>query len=234
MDRKSQITGASLRSPAVFLLAGQLLYIAATLLHAGGHANDHEAIFAIYARNEIWTAVHLGQFAAMAIMLAGMIGVFSALVEAGGTSWLARVGSAAAVAALALYAALQAIDGVALKQAVNAWEIAPEAERTARFASAEAVRWLEWGMRSYHDFALGLALLAAAAAVGRVLARTIGAVIALSGVAYLAQGWLAGSEGFSDAQSTAIALGWALNLVWMIWLFALSLRNGAAAVNRKV
>jgi hypothetical protein len=233
MNPKSQTTRASLRLPAVLLVAGQLLYIAATLLHVGGNANDHEAIFAIYARDQIWTVVHLGQFAAIAIMLVGLLGVFSALVEAGRTSWLTRVGSAAAIAALALYGALQAIDGVALKQAVNALAGAPEAERTARLASAEAVRWLEWGMRSYHDFALGLALLVAAVAVGRLFAWPLAGVIALSSVAYLAQGWLAGSEGFSDSQSAAIVIGWALNLVWMTWLFVVSLRADTAAANLK-
>jgi len=34
------------------------------------------------------------------------------------------------------------VDGVALKQAVNAWASAPDAEKAARFASAEAIRWL--------------------------------------------------------------------------------------------
>jgi hypothetical protein len=56
--------------------------------------------------------------------------------------------------ALGLYGVLQAVDGVALKQAVNAWASAPEAEKAARFASAETIRWLEWGTRSYQSFML--------------------------------------------------------------------------------
>lgn len=35
---------------------------------------------------------------------------------------------------------------------VNAWANAPDAEKAARFASAETVRWLEWGMRSSANF----------------------------------------------------------------------------------
>ena len=50
---------------------------------------------------------------------------------------------------LALYGVVMAVDGVALKQAVNAWASAPVAEKAARFASAEAIRWIEWGARSY-------------------------------------------------------------------------------------
>ena len=40
-----------------------------------------------------------------------------------------------------------------------------ETEKAARFASAEAMRWLGWGARSYYDYALGLALLLIAAAI---------------------------------------------------------------------
>jgi len=46
------------------------------------------------------------------------------------------------------------VDGVALKQAVDAWASAPDVEKVARFASAEAIPWLEWGVRNYQDFTL--------------------------------------------------------------------------------
>src|SRR3954454_15723600 len=133
----------------MLLLAGQLLYIVVTFLHPGGEANDHHDVFAEYADSGSWTVVHLGQFAGMAIFLAGLIALFSALH--GPARATARFGAAAATAALALHGALQAVDGVALKQAVTAWAGAPDAEKAARFAGAEAIRWLEWGMRSYHN-----------------------------------------------------------------------------------
>ena len=54
-------------------------------------------------------------------------------------------------------------------------------------ASAEAIRWLEWGMRSYQNFALGLALLLFAAAVVRTawVPRPIAYLMGLSGLTYL-------------------------------------------------
>jgi hypothetical protein len=110
--------------------------------------------------------------------------------------------------ALALEGALQAVDGVANKQADLAWVSAPEAEKAARFASAEAIRWIEWGVRSYQAFALGLALLLLAAAVVRTawVPRPIAHLMGLSGLAFLAQGWVVGAEGFSPAMSNAIVL----------------------------
>ncbi len=217
----------SLRLSGTLMLAGQLLYIVVTLFHAGGDANNHHAIFATYAANVIWTAVHLAQFAAMAILLAGLFALFFALDnQAGPARWGARFGAASTVATLALYGVVQAVDGVALKQAVNAWANAPEAEKAARFATAEALRWLEWGTRSFQNFALALALLLFAAALARTawVPRPVASLMALSGLTYVAQGWIGATEGFTQTHASAIVLSWVLNLPWMSWLIVASSR----------
>jgi hypothetical protein len=217
----------SLLLSATLLLVGQLLYIVITQFHADGDANDHHGVFAEYADSGIWTVVHLGQFAGMAIFLAGLFALFFALdVPAGTGRWAGRFGAASAVAALALYGVLQAVDGVANKQADVAWVSAPEAEKAARFASAEAIRWIEWGMRSYQNFVLGLALLLFAVAVVRtaLVPRPIAILMGFSGLTYLVQGWVVGSEGFSQTMSIAIVLAWVLSLVWMIWLLVVAWR----------
>jgi hypothetical protein len=217
----------SLRLSATLLLVGQVLYIVVTQFHADGPANDHAVVFAEYARRGSWTAVHVGQFAAMAIVLAGLVALFFALeAQAETANWAGRFGAGLAVAALALYGALQAVDGVANKQTDVAWLSAPDAEKAARFASAEAVRWVEWGLRSYHDFALGLALLLFEAAVAGTtgLPRPIAYLMALSGLACLVQGWVVGSDGFSGPHSTLIVVTWVLSVAWMIWLVVVAWR----------
>ena len=216
-----------LRLSTILLLMGQILYVLVTLLHPGGPANDHPVIFAAYAGSGSWAAVHVAQFACMAILIAGLLALAFALdVEAGAATWVGRLGAASAVVALALEGALQAVDGVANKQADLAWVSAPDAEKAARFASAEAIRWIEWGMRSYQAFALGLALLLLAAAVVRVawVRRPIGFLMALSGVVFFAQGWVVGTEGFSPTMSNAIVLAEVLDVVWMIWLVVVAWR----------
>src|SRR4051812_6992689 len=184
--RGTMIDRTSLRLSATLLLVGQLLYIVVSQFHADREAaNNHPAVFAEYAASGIWTAVHLGQFAAMAILLAGLLALFYALdVQAGAARWASRFGAGSTVGTLALYGVLQAVDGVALKQAVNAWVSAPDAEKAARFATAETIRWVEWGVRSYQDFALGLALLLFAVAVERTacVPRPIGYLMGLSGL----------------------------------------------------
>jgi hypothetical protein len=188
MVTNNRTFNSSLRLSATLLLVGQLLYIVVTQFHTGGEANNHPAIFTAYAGSGIWTAVHLGQFAAMAILVAGLLALFFVLDVQDGTARLAGLfGAASAVTALALYGALHAVDGVANKQADVAWVSAPDGEKVARFASAEAIRWVEWGMRSYHDYALGLALLLFAAAAARTawVPRPIAFLMGLSGLTYL-------------------------------------------------
>jgi hypothetical protein len=217
----------SLRLAATLMLAGQLVYVVITLLHTGGEANNHAAIFAAYAASDIWTGVHVAQFACMAIMLAGLLALFFALdVPRGAAGWAGRFGAALTVTTLAIYAVVLGVDGVALKQAVNAWVSAPEGEKAARFAVAEGIRWLEWGTRSYTDFTLGFAVMLFAIAMVRTarVPRPIPYIMGLSALAYWVQGWAAGTRGFSQTQSTAIVLAEVLNAVWMGWLLVVARR----------
>jgi len=210
------------RLAASLLLAGVLASIVAGLFHAESHdANNHVASFTAYANSGIWTAVHLGQFVGMALVCAGLVSLWAALgLRQHGMAWVARFGALAAAAALALHAALQSVDGVALKQAVDTWAAAPEAERTARFATAEGVRWLEWGLRSYQSFLLGtaLVLLGVVVAATHRVPRIIGLLMALSGLAYLAQGWIIGETGFSDANSVPTLIGIIAIVAATVWL----------------
>ena len=128
--------------------------------------------------------------------------------------------------ALVLYSVLQAVDGVALKQAVDAWVSAPIAEKAARFASAEAIRWLEWGIRSYHSFLFGLSLVLFATVIvwtARV-PRPIGYLMGLSGLTYLMQGWILGSEGFSTTNTIPNLLAYLFVFAWSTWLLILAWR----------
>jgi Domain of unknown function (DUF4386) len=226
----------SLRLAATLLTVGELVALVVGAFHPGREdPNNHPAVFAEYAASTGWTAVHLGQFAGMALVSAGLLALFVALdPRAPRPGWASGFGAVAAVAALALYGVLQAVDGVALKQAVDAWARAPEADKAARFATAEAVRWLEWAVRSYHSFLFGLALVLLAAALAGTprVPRPLGYLMGLSGVAYLVQGWVLGAEGFSAANTAPQLLGYLLTVAWSLWLLVVAWRmprSGEAA-----
>jgi hypothetical protein len=225
--RRLMIDRETLRLSALLLVVGFILYVMVGLLHPDGPANNHRAVFGEYASSAGWTAVHLGQFAGMALITSGLLVLYFALdVRAGGAAWMARLGAVFAAVALGLYGVLQAVDGVALKQAVDAWAGAPDAEKAARFAGAETIRWLEWGTRSYHSFIFGLTLilLGSAVALTARLPRALGYLMGLSGLAYVVQGWVLGSEGFSATNMSAILAGYVLMLAWIIWLAVVAWR----------
>jgi hypothetical protein len=223
----------ALRLSATLLVAGVLVSLVSGLFHADlASANDHAAAFAAYAGSSVWITVHLGQFVGMALLTAGLLVLWSGLgVRLGAAAWTARLGVAAATAALALYGALQAVDGVALKHAVDAWTAAAGPDRAMRFAVAEGIRWLEWGMRSYHGFLLGSALIlfgVTVAATGRI-PRVIGYLMGLSGLAYLAQGWVIGAEGFSPATTLPTLTGIVLMVAWTVWFLISAWRSKGRA-----
>lgn len=140
--------------------------------------------------------------------------------------WANRFGAVAAVVSLALAGVVYAVDGVALKQAADAWANAPAAEKGARFASAETMRWLEWGFRSYQTFMLGLALVLFGTAIVRTarITRPIGYVMALSGIASFVVAWLTGAEGFTPSNENSLSVWGVLLLVWIVWLLIVAWR----------
>ncbi len=163
----------------------------------------------------------------MAVFIAGLLVLFFALnVSKGTPRWVGFLAAVSAGVTLALVGILQAVDGVALKQAVDAWASAPTAEKATRFASAEAIRWLEWGTNSYQSFMFGLTLVLFAIVIvwtARV-PRPIGYLMGLSGLAYLVLGWVVGTEGFSDTNALPTYASTTFILASIIWLLIVAWR----------
>lgn len=219
--------GSQFRLAAALSMAGFVLFVTMTFLHPGGPANDHRVIFEQYAASDGWQALHIGQFTGLALLVAGLLALHHALnIENGRGAWSARLGAVSAAMALGLYGVLQAVDGVALKHAVDSWARAPEVESDPRFATAEAVRWIEWGARSYQTLMLGLALVSLGTAItmSAKLPKLLGHVMVLSGLTYICQGWVLGVEGFSEVNTVAILAGYALVSVWLVWLAVVAWR----------
>jgi hypothetical protein len=177
---------------------------------AGAKANDHAAVFKKYAESDAWTAVHVLLFVSALLVIAGVVLLARAVAQAErGRSlaiWIA-VGAAVSAAASGL---VLAVDGVALKQNVDAWVNAPPAQKGFAFHDAEVVRWLEWGANSFLAAASGLTyLLLGWAIVSTALVRKwIGWLIALAGLGNIGVAFSVGYDGFSDTTSTlAVSAG---------------------------
>lgn len=219
-----------LRLSAALSLIGLIVEVVAGIPHPGGGASNAEA-FAAYAASPNWVAIHLGEFIGMVMMLAGLIVLYLALNLPEGTAhWLGFFGALSAGVTLALSGVLYAVDGVANKQVDLAYVNAAAAEQAARFASAEAIRWLEWGLSSYQDFMWGLGMLLLGIVIvmtGRV-SRLIGVLMGLAGGAWFVTGWIIGAQGFGP-HAQAMRLGGLFLLAWILWLLIVAWRQKASA-----
>ncbi len=142
------------RISAACAFAGCVLLGLGTSMHPM-HAEPNNAVaaFAEYAADRNWIFSHLLQFAGAALLVAFMLLLARQLRVS--IPVLQPLASGGAIASLAVAAALQAVDGVALKAAVDAWAAAPAAEKAPAFSAAFAVRQIEIGLASLLSILFG-------------------------------------------------------------------------------
>jgi hypothetical protein len=202
-------------SGALLLVGFVVNAIQRGLLHPAGAEDDHEAIFTEYAASDVWVATHLAEFVLVLVALAGLLVLCYALRRE--TPYLALLAAGALIVSAAAWAVLQAVDGVTLKQAVDAWVAASGAEKATRFADAETVRWIEWGLQSYFRVLLGVAflLLGAAAVVSRLVPTWLGVLLVIGALLSLAIGFSVGYAGLEGGFQDAVGI--ALQLVVLVF-----------------
>lgn len=177
------------RIGAVALPFGVVLVFVSTSFHpARENPMDNPAVFMEYARSDSWIVVHLLQYFAVLLLIGGLVALYYSITAMPGAgAALARFGLAAALMTAASFTILQAVDGVTLKLAVDAWASAPVAQESAYFAAAEAVRWTEIGINGFSYFLLGLTLFlyGLALALGSVYPRWVGWMAVISGAGFM-------------------------------------------------
>ena len=215
------------RIGAVVLPLGIILLLVAEFFHPQReHPMDNPAVFMEYAQSDIWTAVHLAQYLGFLLLLGGLVALYYSVgPEQGAGSGLAPFGLAAAVTTAAAFTVLQAVDGVALKRAVDAWASAPADQETAAFAAAEAVRWTEIAMNSLSFFLAGLTLFlyGVAIALGTVYPRWVGLLAAVSGALFMVNGVVVAYEGFGPSIIRLVAIPllavWTFIMAMLMWRY---------------
>lgn len=126
---------------AALPLGGVLIAISEILHPQREDPMDNPAVSMEYAKSDVWTTAHLIQYFGFLLVLGGLVALYYSVTAGPGIgAGLVPFGLAAAVTTAASYTVLQAVDGIALKRAVDAWAGAPPDQETAAFAAAEAVR----------------------------------------------------------------------------------------------
>jgi hypothetical protein len=105
---------------AIAAISGSLFLLIGTFFHPmEADPNIPLASFTEYAADRNWVASHLMQLTGMALMVAALV-LLSQRMATGQAKVVAILGEIGAVVGLAVAAALQAVDGIALKAMVNA------------------------------------------------------------------------------------------------------------------
>ena len=229
MDARTGAEANTTRFGAVALPLAIILFVVSTAIHPSREEPmDNPAVFMEYAQSDSWIAVHLAQWFAALLLFGGLVALYYSIrrrSEAGAA--LARFGLAAAVLTAASVTMLQAVDGVALKWAVDAWASASADQEGATFAAAEALRWTEYSLQSFSNILLGLTLIlyGLAIAVGVAYPRWLGLVAMVSGVAWIVHGLMVPYIGLFDSVPRGVAI--ILLSVWAFFMAYLMWRNGS-------
>ena len=210
------------RLGAAALPLGVVVLVVAETLHPSREdPMDNPAVFAEYADSDIWTVVHLLEYFGFLLLLGGLVALYYSLKERPGVgAGLAPFGLAAAVTTAASFTVLQAVDGIALKRAVDAWASAPAGREEAAFAAAEAIRWIEIAMNSLSYFLAGLTLFIYGLAIllGTVYPRWAGLIAMVSGAALMYNGVVeVAYEGFVPSIIKLVGL-----LLLAVWAFVMA------------
>jgi hypothetical protein len=216
-----------LRLVGGLLLGGLVVQQIANLDHPGLNDDNYQAVFAKYADSTAWIAVHFIQYAGVLLFLGGLLVLYRVLRVRSVVPVLAGFGAATAIAAAAAWAALQAVDGVAQKYVDDAWANAGGAEKAIRFADAQTVRWLEYGMNSYSHLLLGLAVVLFGIAIVRtgIAGRWFGWAGTIGGLAYMAGGVDVAYAGFESGFESAVGIVGELGfLIFAIGLLVTGIR----------
>jgi hypothetical protein len=227
MDARMGAETITTRIGAVAFPLGVILLVVSTYFHPSREdPMDNPAVFMEYAQSESWTAVHLAQWFSALLFFGGLVALYYAIrtkseLDAG----VARFGVVAAVLTAAAFTMQLAVDGVALKWAVDTWASAPPDQKAAAFAAAEAVRWTEYAFASFSNILLGLTLIlyGLAIALGTLYPRWLGWVAVGSGVAWIVNGLMVSYIGFFDSIPARVAQ--VLMFLWVFIMAVLMWRN---------
>ncbi len=198
------VTGSALpRIGAAAGITGVLLQVAMDQLHpAHADPNDSQAAFTEYSHYGPWTVVHMGQFLGTLLLVIALLALARGLSRQRGLAGaLAVIGAVTALIVAAVFTVQMAVDGVALRSAIDTWtSAAPGPEKTSAFQVADGLRGLEKGLSGFFHLNNGLTLIALglSIAIGGLYRRWLGATAILAGLAFLIGGVVTAHTGFSS------------------------------------
>ena len=222
-----QMASAS-RVGAICSILGVGLLVIGTYLHPmEADPNVPAAAFMEYAADTLWVASHLTQLVGVALMVVALL-LFADNLKSRGGSKVAKIAATGAITSLALAAALQAVDGIALKAMVDAWAAAPELQRDGIFPAVFAVRQLEIGLASMFSISMGFTatMFGIALIAETAYPKWFGCLAIIGGLPTGGAGIAIAYTGFSELSMAINMPANSLLLIWMLVLGGFMWRQG--------
>jgi hypothetical protein len=223
------------RIGAACAITGSVLLFVGTYFHPmSADPNEAVAAFTEYAADHLWVASHLMQLMGVALGVAALLFLARQLESVSGTAW-ARITAGGAIASLAVTAALQAVDGIALKIMVDAWAAAPAAQKETAFLAAFAVRQMEIGLASVLGLLFGLTVTVYGVAllVDGTYPKWMSRLAIIGGMSITGAGVVMAYTGFSKLAMAINLPASSILLLWMLTLGVLMWRRGGVPPDEK-
>ena len=220
-----QINRSSLRIGSVAFIVGVVIVIVSTMLHPSREdPANHPLVFMEYANSDSWIAIHIGQFVGGMMVFGGGFGALHSVLlrsESTTISTLSWIGFAMAIMTASSIAILQAVDGIALKMAVDSWAAAPAEEKDIQFRVAEGIRWIEYGTNSIFRILQGTvaAVFGVAIVKSILLSRWIGGAGIVVGALCIIGGIEVAYVGFG--YTNFVGLRGISMIIYFIWILIL-------------
>jgi hypothetical protein len=227
---------------SIAFITGAIVAIVSTVFHSSSEDPTNPLlVFAKYASDDSWVAVHIGQFVGVTMVFAGgFVALYRLLVQSDSniTSILAWIGLAITIITASVFAVLQAVDGIALKMAVDSWVAAPPTEEKAiTFRVAEGIRFIEYGINSiFRIFQGTVAVIFGVAIVkSKLLSKWISGAGVIIGVVAIYAGLEVAYLSFGGL-TTTIGISMIIYFIWvgilggLMWKKSVSMSKG----NQKV
>ncbi len=233
-----QINRSSLRIGSVAFIVGVVIVIVSTMLHPSREdPANHPLVFMEYANSDSWIAIHIGQFVGGMMVFGGGFGALHSVLlrsESTTISTLSWIGFAMAIMTASSIAILQAVDGIALKMAVDSWAAAPAEEKDIQFRVAEGIRWIEYGTNSIFRILQGTvaAVFGVAIVKSILLSRWIGGAGIVVGALCIIGGIEVAYVGFG--YTNFVGLRGISMIIYFIWILILGAFMWRKTMSKKV
>lgn len=203
------------------ILGAGLLLLGTSLHPMSADPNIPVAAFTEYAADSHWIASHLLQLCGAVLILTALVLCSGKLEEGPAAAWtpIVRIGTSASIA---MAAALQAVDGIALKVMVDRWAAATEPEKTSLFHATFAVRQIEIGLASMSSILFGFTAVVygIALVIDQRFPRWLGLLAIVSGASLVIAGIVNAYTGFSNL---SMIINMPASLLLIAWVVAVGI-----------